>query len=93
MKNEKCKIVKLFNIFHLNSNEQKKFIDKEFEIYHNICNSNITKRYFTKKIIIEIEAMKIGRTYNSILQVSKRWNISIIDALELCKNYEERQTY
>lgn len=92
-KNEKCKIVKLFNIFHLDFNEKRKFIDQEFEIYQNSVNDSITKRYFTEKIIIEIEAMKIGRTFKSILKVAKKWNISIIDALELCKNFEERQTY
>ena len=92
-KNEKFKIVKLFNIFHLDLNEKRKFIDKEFKIYQNIFNSNISKRHFYEKIIVEIEAMKIGRTYKSILKVSKKWNISIFDALELCKNFEERQTY
>lgn len=92
-KNEKCKIVKLFNIFHLDFYEKKKFLDQEYNIYINIVNTNISKSCFTKKIILEIEAMKIGRTYKSILKVAKKWNISIFDALELCKNFEERQTY
>ena len=49
-----------------------------------------------KKIIIHFKikrkAKKINRNIKSIYRISKQWKISLEDAYDLCKNFEERQT-
>ena len=81
----------LESVYKLNEDELN-YINTEYAVFNNKNNkNNISLIDFKKRVIIEKEAMKIGRTYKSINKISKRWKISEKDALELCKNLEERQ--
>ena len=78
----------LESIYELNKDELK-YINTEYSVFNK--NNNLSLLDFKNRVILENEAMKIGRTYKSIKNISRRWKISEKDALELCKNFEERQ--
>ena len=80
----------LESIYELNKDELK-YINTEYSVFTKKKNNTLSLSDFKNRVILENEAMKIGRTYKSIKTVSRRWKISEKDALELCKNFEERQ--
>ena len=75
---------KINNNFDNNLTDYNKFLE--------FTKSKNTYEEFMIRLKIEKDALKIGRTFKSIANVARRWCISLKDALELCKNFEERQS-